>query len=87
MPMTASTATITAPRPAGDFHPLAVAEVSQLCADAVAITFDVPAGLAERYAFRAWPVADPAAGHRRPGRAPLVLDLRPGGRAAADRRA
>ena len=53
MPMTASTATITAPRPAGDFHPLAVAEVSQLCADAVAITFDVPAGLAERYAFRA----------------------------------
>ena len=53
MPMTASTATITAPRPRGDFHPLAVAEVSQLCADAVAITFDVPAGLAERYAFRA----------------------------------
>ena len=53
MPMAASTAAITAPRPAGDFHPLAVAEVSQLCADAVAITFDVPAGLAERYAFRA----------------------------------
>ena len=53
MPMTASTATITGPRLRGDFHPLAVAEVSQLCADAVAITFDVPAELAERYAFLA----------------------------------
>ncbi len=51
--MTASTVTITTPRLRGDFHPLAVAAVSQLCADAVAITFDVPAGLAERYAFRA----------------------------------
>jgi ring-1,2-phenylacetyl-CoA epoxidase subunit PaaE len=51
--VTASTGTITAPRLRGGFHPLAVAEVSRLCADAVAITFDVPAGLAERYAFRA----------------------------------
>jgi ring-1,2-phenylacetyl-CoA epoxidase subunit PaaE len=35
------------------FHPLRVAEVSRLCDDAVAITFDVPADLAEAYAFRA----------------------------------
>ena len=37
----------------GEFHTLTVAEVSRLCADAVAITFDVPAELADRYAFRA----------------------------------
>jgi ring-1,2-phenylacetyl-CoA epoxidase subunit PaaE len=53
VPTAASSATITAARLRGGFHPLAVAEVSRLCADAVAITFDVPAGLAERYAFRA----------------------------------
>jgi ring-1,2-phenylacetyl-CoA epoxidase subunit PaaE len=38
--------------PRGAFHALAVAEVSELCDDAVAITFDVPAGLADVYAFR-----------------------------------
>jgi ring-1,2-phenylacetyl-CoA epoxidase subunit PaaE len=37
----------------GEFHPLRVAEVSRLCEDAVAITFDVPDELAEAYAFRA----------------------------------
>jgi ring-1,2-phenylacetyl-CoA epoxidase subunit PaaE len=36
-----------------DFHRLTVAEVDRLCADAVAITFDVPPELRERYAFRA----------------------------------
>jgi ring-1,2-phenylacetyl-CoA epoxidase subunit PaaE len=35
------------------FHPLTVAAVEPLCEDAVAVTFDVPAELAERYAFRA----------------------------------
>jgi ring-1,2-phenylacetyl-CoA epoxidase subunit PaaE len=35
------------------FHPLAVADVTRLCADAVAVTFDVPDALAEQYAFRA----------------------------------
>ncbi|MFI5937979.1 1,2-phenylacetyl-CoA epoxidase subunit PaaE [Actinoplanes sp. NPDC051494] len=34
------------------FHPLRVAAVEQLCADAVAVTFDVPADLAATFAFR-----------------------------------
>jgi ring-1,2-phenylacetyl-CoA epoxidase subunit PaaE len=37
----------------GEFHRLSVAEVTRLCDDAVAVTFDVPAELAEDYAFRA----------------------------------
>jgi len=45
--------TTTAPRPREQFHTLTVAAVSRLCADAVAVTFDVPAGLADAYAFRA----------------------------------
>jgi ring-1,2-phenylacetyl-CoA epoxidase subunit PaaE len=36
-----------------EFHPLRVAAVERLCEDAVAVTFDVPAELAGRYAFRA----------------------------------
>ncbi|MBB4685632.1 1,2-phenylacetyl-CoA epoxidase subunit PaaE [Amycolatopsis jiangsuensis] len=35
------------------FHPLRVAAVERLCDDAVAVTFDVPAELAETYAFAA----------------------------------
>ncbi|MEV4641883.1 1,2-phenylacetyl-CoA epoxidase subunit PaaE [Actinoplanes sp. NPDC049548] len=35
-----------------EFHPLRVAAVERLCEDAVAVTFDVPAELADRYAFR-----------------------------------
>jgi ring-1,2-phenylacetyl-CoA epoxidase subunit PaaE len=35
-----------------EFYPLRVAAVERLCADAVAVTFDVPAELAGRYAFR-----------------------------------
>ena len=35
-----------------EFHPLRVAAVERLCADAVAVTFDVPDDLAARYAFR-----------------------------------
>ena len=35
-----------------EFHPLRVAAVERLCADAVAVTFDVPAELEDRYAFR-----------------------------------
>jgi ring-1,2-phenylacetyl-CoA epoxidase subunit PaaE len=35
----------------GEFHRLTVAEVVPLCDDAVAVTFDVPPGLADRYAF------------------------------------
>src|SRR5579875_2292518 len=37
----------------GEFHALRVAEVSRLCADAVAIAFEVPDELASAYAFRA----------------------------------
>jgi ring-1,2-phenylacetyl-CoA epoxidase subunit PaaE len=37
----------------GEFHRLTVAGVTRLCDDAVAITFDVPPGLAGAYAFRA----------------------------------
>jgi len=35
------------------FHPLSVSKVDRLCEDAVAVTFDVPAELADVYAFRA----------------------------------
>jgi ring-1,2-phenylacetyl-CoA epoxidase subunit PaaE len=35
-----------------DFHPLRVAAIERLCADAVAVTFEVPAELAAEYAFR-----------------------------------
>ncbi|MGX6601326.1 1,2-phenylacetyl-CoA epoxidase subunit PaaE [Micromonosporaceae bacterium Da 78-11] len=35
-----------------EFHPLRVADVERLCDDAVAVTFEVPDDLAERYAFR-----------------------------------
>jgi ring-1,2-phenylacetyl-CoA epoxidase subunit PaaE len=35
------------------FHTLTVAAVARLCSDAVAVTFDVPPGLADAYAFRA----------------------------------
>ena len=48
-----TTATAPAARLRGEFVPLAVAEVTPLCGDAVAVTFDVPARLAGRYAFRA----------------------------------
>lgn len=34
------------------FHPLPVARVDRLCEDAVAVTFDVPAELADTFAFR-----------------------------------
>ncbi|RZU54545.1 ring-1,2-phenylacetyl-CoA epoxidase subunit PaaE [Krasilnikovia cinnamomea] len=37
---------------AGDFHRLRVAAVERLCADAVAVTFDVPPELADAYTFR-----------------------------------
>jgi len=35
-----------------DFHPLRVAAVERLCDDAVAVTFEVPDELTDRYAFR-----------------------------------
>lgn len=41
------------PGTGGGFHPLRVAEVTPLCADAVAVSFDVPEELTEAYAFRA----------------------------------
>lgn len=41
-----------APNRAG-FHRLRVASVARLCDDAVAVTFDVPDGLAEQFRFRA----------------------------------
>lgn len=34
------------------FHPLRVADVERLCADAVAVTFDVPERLRAEFAFR-----------------------------------
>ncbi|OLT19085.1 phenylacetic acid degradation protein [Actinomadura sp. CNU-125] len=42
-----------APARSAVFHPLTVAAVDQICEDAVAITFTVPDGLREDYAFRA----------------------------------
>jgi ring-1,2-phenylacetyl-CoA epoxidase subunit PaaE len=42
----------TALRTRAGFHELTVAEVTALCADAAAVTFDVPADLADAYAFR-----------------------------------
>ena len=68
------------------FHPLTVAKVEQLTDDAVAVTFDVPAELAEDYRFKPGPGAHPAPGRRRPRRAPLLLDLRADGRRTAGRR-
>lgn len=35
-----------------EFHPLRVAAVERLCEDAVAVTFEVPGELTDRYAFR-----------------------------------
>jgi ring-1,2-phenylacetyl-CoA epoxidase subunit PaaE len=49
----ASTGASTGARLRGEFHTLTVAEVSRLCADAVAITFDVPPELSGAYAHRA----------------------------------
>ena len=40
-------------RASAAFHPLAVAAVDRLCEDAAAITFAVPDGLREAYAFKA----------------------------------
>lgn len=45
--------TTAKPRLRGEFHELRVASVDRLCDDAVAVTFDVPADLADAYAFRA----------------------------------
>ncbi|MFC5995121.1 1,2-phenylacetyl-CoA epoxidase subunit PaaE [Pseudonocardia hispaniensis] len=42
----------TAARVGSEFHTLRVAGIERLCADAVAVTFDVPAELAETFAFR-----------------------------------
>ncbi|WP_433407790.1 1,2-phenylacetyl-CoA epoxidase subunit PaaE [Saccharomonospora azurea] len=43
----------TKPRLRGEFHTLTVSDVTRLCDDAVAITFDVPDAVAEDFAFRA----------------------------------
>jgi ring-1,2-phenylacetyl-CoA epoxidase subunit PaaE len=48
---TSTGAQVAAGRAHSAFHPLRVAEVEQLTADAVAITFDVPAELRGSYAF------------------------------------
>ena len=50
---TSATSPAAGRRVRGGFHTLTVAEVSRLCADAVAITFDVPPALSGAYAFRA----------------------------------
>ena len=49
----ASPGASTGARLRGEFHTLTVAEVSRLCADAGAITFDVPPELSGAYAHRA----------------------------------
>lgn len=46
-----ATAPVSRARPT--FHPLRVARVDRLCADATAVTFDVPEELTERFVFRA----------------------------------
>lgn len=43
----------TKPRLRGEFHTLTVSDVTRLCDDAVAITFDVPDAVADVFAFRA----------------------------------
>ena len=60
--------------------------VERLTDDAAAVTFDVPADLAEEYAFAAGPVADPAPDDRRCRAPPHVLDLRARRPASPDRR-
>ena len=42
----------TVPSARGGFHALRVADVERLCDDAVAVTFDVPAELAESFRYR-----------------------------------
>ena len=65
--------------PRTEFHQLTVARVDPLTDDSAAVTFDVPPGLAERFAFApGQSLTDPP----RRG-APVLLDLRgPGPRAA-----
>ncbi|MER5795723.1 1,2-phenylacetyl-CoA epoxidase subunit PaaE [Streptomyces sp. NPDC001980] len=48
---TAGAPATTARRRRPAFHPLRVAAVQPLCEDAVAVTFDIPAALAEEFAF------------------------------------
>lgn len=50
--MSNETVTEVLPLRAEGFHALRVAEVERLCDDAVAVTFEVPEGLREAYAFR-----------------------------------
>ncbi|HEX4249087.1 MAG TPA: FAD-binding oxidoreductase, partial [Pseudonocardia sp.] len=52
--MTAQTSELPAPTSTDEsgFHILRVADVERLCEDAVAVTFEVPDALRERYAFR-----------------------------------
>jgi ring-1,2-phenylacetyl-CoA epoxidase subunit PaaE len=45
-------AEVRAPDARAGFHALRVADVERLCADAVAVTFDVPAGLVETFHYR-----------------------------------
>ncbi|MGE0296500.1 1,2-phenylacetyl-CoA epoxidase subunit PaaE [Pseudonocardia sp.] len=45
------TSTLEVPASTG-FHPLTVADVERLCDDAVAVTFEIPAVLRERFTFR-----------------------------------
>ena len=60
------TATVETARPARRtqpvFHTLTVAAVDRLTDDAAAVTFDVPADLADEFAFEAGPVARRCAG-------------------------
>ena len=50
---TTTTAPVAPPRATPVFHELVVADVERLTDDSVAVTFDVPAALADAYAFRA----------------------------------
>ena len=65
--------------PRTEFHRLTVARVDPLTDDSAAVTFDVPPGLAERFAF----TPGQSLTIRRGDGAPVLLDLRgPGPRAA-----
>ena len=81
---TAPTAVPVRRRPV--FHALKVADVRRLCADAVAVAFEVPGGPGRGVRLHAGPVAHPAPAVRRARGAALVLDLRPGRRTAPYRR-
>ena len=77
----------TTARRSAVFHSLAIARIDRLCADAVAVTFDVPPELADEFAFRAGQYLTLRLGEERRSYsicAPVGAGLRIGVRLVAD---